>query len=208
MIVYKITNKINRKAYIGLTTQKLSNRWRAHCSRANGCVALKSALDKYGKENFIVEKIYEAISLEDLNKKEIEFINKFNTLTPNGYNLKTGGNRPYYSEESKKKMSIAHLGNPGYWVGKSHTEDSKKRISESKTGVNLGPQSEKHKRKISASQSNKKSIICNETGILYSSLGIASRTLNICEQNIRSVLKGRRKTAGGFTFSYSEVSGV
>jgi group I intron endonuclease len=206
MIVYKITNKINGKCYIGQTRQKLSDRWIHHCSVSSGCLAIKSAIDKYGKNNFTIEQIYKAYSISDLNKKEAKFINKFNTLAPNGYNLKTGGNSPRYSEESRKKMSDVHKGNPGYWVGKSHSEDTKQKISKAKSGKNnhnFGKSPSINTRlKMSLSQSNKKSIVCNETRVQYRSLGVASRELDLCEQNIRSVLKGRRKSTGGLTFSY------
>lgn len=110
MLVYLITNKINGKQYVGQTVQSLDNRWKTHCSNASGCLAIKSAINKYGKENFIIEEIFKATSVEELNKTEQEFINKFNTLAPHGYNLKTGGNRPTYSEESKKKMSESQMG--------------------------------------------------------------------------------------------------
>jgi len=207
MIIYAITNKINGKQYVGQTTQRIERRWKSHCTN-NGCLALNGAIQKYGKENFTVEEIYRAFSIEELNQKEIEFINKFNTLAPYGYNLKTGGNRPTYSKESREKMSKSHLGNPGYWLGNKHSEKTKKKISEAKMGIknnNFGkPKSEETKSKMSASQSNKRPIVCNETGVLYASLGIASRALKIYEQNIRAVLKGSRKSTGGFTFSYQK----
>jgi len=50
MIIYKITNKINKKIYIGQTIRHLSVRWGQHLRSKNGCTALKSALKKYGKE--------------------------------------------------------------------------------------------------------------------------------------------------------------
>lgn len=105
MIVYLITNKINGKQYVGQTTNSVENRWREHNWSKNGCRALKNAINKYGKENFKIEEIYRTISLEELDEREKEFIIKFNTLAPNGYNLKTGGNRSKYSDETKKIMS-------------------------------------------------------------------------------------------------------
>lgn len=110
MTIYLITNLINGKKYVGQTIQSVKRRWDFHVCNAGGCVALKSAIKKYGKENFKIESIYEASSLEELSKKESEYIVSYNTLAPNGYNLTTGGERPVFSEETRKRMSEAGLG--------------------------------------------------------------------------------------------------
>lgn len=68
MVVYKITNKINDKIYIGQTTRSLKDRWRNHLSQYSGCVAIKNAIDKYGADNFIIEVISECTTVNDLNK--------------------------------------------------------------------------------------------------------------------------------------------
>jgi group I intron endonuclease len=52
MIIYKITNKVNGKIYVGQTTRSLEERWYGHCSTANQHGILGKALIKYGKENF------------------------------------------------------------------------------------------------------------------------------------------------------------
>lgn len=105
--IYIIKNTITSKTYIGqtLSHRKNHNRYRPygyigrfkdHISEAlcntkkNQCVYLNSSIRKYGKENFIVELI-EKCPTNLLNDKEIYYINKFNTLYPNGYNLTIGG---------------------------------------------------------------------------------------------------------------------
>ena len=85
MIIYIITNLINNKQYVGKTTKSLKLRWRRHCSRKH--TAISKAIIKYGKENFKIEVLEYTTSLEELNNLEIEWINKKNTLSPNGYNL-------------------------------------------------------------------------------------------------------------------------
>jgi group I intron endonuclease len=91
MIIYKITNKLNGKMYIGQTVQKLSDRWSDHCRPCAGKhvnhSAIADAIRKYGKENFILEQIDTAGTLETLDLLEIHYIQKYNTLSPNGYNL-------------------------------------------------------------------------------------------------------------------------
>ena len=61
---------------------------------------ISKAIQKYGKENFIVEEIDTAESLEELNKKEAEWIDKLEALKK-GYNIRPGGNNSKLSEEIK-----------------------------------------------------------------------------------------------------------
>lgn len=105
MIVYLITNLINGKKYVGQTIQPLKSRWACHKSSGRGCPALKSAIKKYGEENFKVEEVDQAISREELDVKEKKWIAELNTFTPNGYNLTSGGEHPIFSEEARIKMS-------------------------------------------------------------------------------------------------------
>lgn len=88
MTVYLITNLINGKKYIGQTIQSVKRRWDYRVCNAGRCVALKSAIKKYGKENFKIESLHEASSLEELSIKESEYIKSFNTLAPNGYTFR------------------------------------------------------------------------------------------------------------------------
>lgn len=74
-----------------------------------GCVALYNAFAKHGPENFEYEILFEQIPLEELNGLEDDCIIKYNTLAPNGYNLRlnNGKERPTLSEESRKRFSEA-----------------------------------------------------------------------------------------------------
>jgi len=180
MIVYKITNKVNGKTYIGQTITSLNERWKNHCAKSSSCRALSNAIAKYGRENFTKEIVDFADSLEDLNKKEEFCINKFNSLAPNGYNLKTGGDQPRLCAESIKKVSESKkgmkawnegltkddprvakyvrygkdthaFGKVGYRKGKKHTEKAKRKMSEWHSGRKL---SEETKKKMSEARKN------------------------------------------------------
>lgn len=86
--IYKTTNSLNNKIYVG---QKKSNLF-LHENYLGSGVALKRAIDKYGKENFIVELIDTAESSDELNEKEIYWIDKLDSRNPQiGYNIATGG---------------------------------------------------------------------------------------------------------------------
>jgi group I intron endonuclease len=107
MIIYKVTNKINNKVYIGQTTRTLAIRKTEHYKPSNKhCLYLHRALFYWPKEVFEWTVIYTANSIEELNDKEQYFITLFDSTNPEkGYNLTTGGLNFKMSEESKKKMS-------------------------------------------------------------------------------------------------------
>lgn len=107
-IIYKVTNLLNNKEYIGLTTTSIQKRWKMHktASRKNRSNSiLHEAIAKYGPESFSIVEICSCLSKEELDIQEEYFINKFNTLVPNGYNLKTGGANGKHTEACKEKMS-------------------------------------------------------------------------------------------------------
>lgn len=126
MIIYKIKNKINSKEYIGQTSSTLEKRMYGHKVAPSGASAIHDAIKKYGEDSFLIEEIDRASCQEDLDNLEIHYIQKYNTLAPNGYNLKTGGKNggSRYSEESLKKMSDAKK-------GKKIPEEVKKKMSDS-----------------------------------------------------------------------------
>src|SRR5271156_1859401 len=111
MFVYLITNIINGKCYVGQTVNSLEFRWRQH-QRQEGCPYLHAAIKKYGVENFSIEVICEPPTIELMNEIEEEYIERYNTLSPNGYNLTKGGVAPKHHEDTRKKMSLSHIGRP------------------------------------------------------------------------------------------------
>jgi group I intron endonuclease len=113
-----IRNKINGKAYVGQTIQSLEDRLRHHLSPSSGCKAIKSAISKYGIENFEIQELAKVENISELNTMEIKYINELNTIAPNGYNLKSGGSRPTYSEDARKRMSEAQKRNPRKYTKK------------------------------------------------------------------------------------------
>lgn len=90
--IYKITNQLNDKAYIGLTTKTIEERWQDHLNSINRLKEnrpLYYALAKYGPQNFSIEKI-EEIDNNHLGEREIYWIDFFDTYN-NGYNATRGG---------------------------------------------------------------------------------------------------------------------
>ena len=91
--IYKITNTINGKSYIGQTIQNVKERFYQHCatkcSKAVSNMAIHRAIKKYGKSNFTVEVI-EEIDSANLNDRERYWIKYYNSYN-NGYNSTKGG---------------------------------------------------------------------------------------------------------------------
>lgn len=96
MLIYKVTNKINGKIYIGQSKQSLKKRIIDHyhdCDKSNDTTYFHNALRKYNKEDFIWEIIEDDIQTqEELDAKEIYYISLYKATDRNiGYNLKSGG---------------------------------------------------------------------------------------------------------------------
>jgi group I intron endonuclease len=108
--IYKITNLVNGKGYIGFTSKKNPyNRWSDHIHKSRNYkqkrYPLHLAIEKYTKDNFIFEIICQSKELDYcLNALEPYFIIKYNTLSPNGYNIKTGGIAPIGYKHTKSTI--------------------------------------------------------------------------------------------------------
>ena len=109
MHIYKITNRINGKVYIGQTVQKNPKmRWYDHCAAArnNEQQHLYQSMRKYGVDAFSWEVIDKADSLEKLNQLETKWIEHYRLLVE-CYNHRDGGDNSLHSEISKQRMSKA-----------------------------------------------------------------------------------------------------
>lgn len=148
--IYKITNKVNSKAYIG-QSQDIERRWTKHRRELNNNSHvnkhLQSAYNKYGADSFVWE-IEEECEESLLDDREIFYIEKYDSFN-NGYNQTIGGSgtRGYkLSEETKQKLSEARKGEKHPMYGKHHSEETRKKISE----ANKNPSEEIRKRKSEA----------------------------------------------------------
>ena len=132
--IYKIINLTNKKVYIG-QSKSIFERWQEHKRDLNnnthGNPHLQNAWNKYGKEYFEFG-IVEECSMNQLNEKEIYWIDYYNSMNSKfGYNKTSGGGaNTIISDETKKKLSIAHSGENNYFYGKTHTEETKSILSE------------------------------------------------------------------------------
>lgn len=91
-IIYKATNTINNKVYIGATTKSIDERKLDHLQKSKKKVGsyFQEAILTFGMDSFIWEQIDTASSIDELAKKEIQYIEEFDTIS-NGYNSDKGG---------------------------------------------------------------------------------------------------------------------
>lgn len=194
--IYMLTSPTG-KSYIGQSVclkRRLSHYKCYDCSEQP---YIYNALMKYGFDNFKITILYEKdrdkLKDNELNEKEMYYIKKYNTLSPNGYNLTIGGDglsRP--TKETREKIS-------GGNKGKHQTEKTKKQIS-----LKLKERFAKGEIEVA----NKRKIVCllnDEFYKSYNSISEAAKELNIAASSIRNILKNRSiKTRQGYKFCYLE----
>jgi group I intron endonuclease len=160
--IYKITNSVNDKFYIGQTVKKIKTRFNQHL-RQKSCKKLVRAIGKYGCDKFTIELLATCDGKDAANCIEGFYIQVYDTVR-NGYNIvEFPSSNPMigrkHSVETKKKMCHEHNMTQEsrqklskQRVGAKPSEDTKRRSSESHKGKIL---SEEQKRKISNSAKGK-----------------------------------------------------
>lgn len=193
--IYKITNKVNGKVYIGQTTQGIRKRWSQHCC-AEGCPKLHRAILKYGKRNFSVQRIDVASNKEEANQKEMYWIEQYDSANhEHGYNLSLGGAFGTFNAETREKMSESHKGEKNSFYGKHHSEDARVKMSKAKKGVYTD-----------GNHPRARKVICVETGEVFDTIKEAAQKHGLSPQKISLVCIGTygRNTTGGLHWKYAE----
>jgi group I intron endonuclease len=183
--IYKITNILNGKIYIGQST---SNRWRYF----GGGKVIKQALSKYGKHNFTKELLVEGeMDQQELDEIEIFMIWLYDSTNHNtGYNILKGGfggRNIIITEETRMKMSRSHKGKSK----KPFTTEHRKNLSLAKIGK--------------TSKRRKPIIIYDKLGNFVMeapSILEAARLTGNCDSNVTACCKGKKKSLKGFVFRY------
>jgi group I intron endonuclease len=162
--IYKITNKIDGKIYIGKhQTNNLDD-----CYMGSGKI-LRRAQKKHGLENFVKEILHVFDTEDEMNAKEKELVTEEFCLHEDTYNLCVGGHGGFshinraglnvygkngqsgyglenlkdwtgipLADETKKKISDALIGKQTWWIGKTHSEETKHKIGLANSESQLG----------------------------------------------------------------------
>jgi len=218
--IYKITNTVNKKSYIGYS-ERPESRWTGH-KRGRGSLLVFQAIKKYGLDNFIFEVI-----AQDIVENEDKYIQENNTLVPNGYNLCYGGGLPpnhkgksytqiygneqaeiqrlkrqnkqlerggygpvKHKEETKRKISKAVSGENNPMFGKVHSNESKKKISKANKGRLEGANNPRAKKWKLISPAGKEYIANGNLKNLCKELGLSYATVHSSHIYNRSMRSG------------------
>lgn len=195
----------NGKTYVGQTIQELRKRHRGH-------LLDHQPVDNALRTHQYELKILEIVKINELDDKEREYIRKYNSIKPDGYNLDSGGkaNREP-TEETRMKQSKARMGKPPWnkgksfpqasermkgntiWKGRSHSQESKDKISKGNTGKkhpDISKQMKGNKRSLGFKHSDEElqrrietrkkngytiKIQCIETGEIFDAISDASK---------------------------------
>lgn len=164
MFIYKITNSINGKIYIGQTIEGIYDRWRKHVdwsTNHKSNTIFHKAIRKYGKESFLIEAICECDSKEQLNLAEIAFIHALSSLCPNGYNLTEGGEGYLPSAAARHNMSVSHQ---GYVMPEIQKEKIRKSLLGKKKSREHSRSISKAKKNVKFSESHKEALRLSHIG--------------------------------------------
>jgi group I intron endonuclease len=185
MIIYKITNLINKKVYIGQTTGSIKTRWAVHLrdSKIQKNNKFYNAIKKYGQENFKIDIIENDIDTHEvLNQRERYWIKYYDSYK-NGYNSTFGGEEsPMKNKEVCKKVSEALKGKP-------KTINPLKKSQKGKKGT---PHTEAHKKYISEKLKNRS--ISEETRIKLRNANLGKKQSNETILKRSIAMKGKKFT--------------
>lgn len=217
--IYKITNTVNNKSYIGYTKDP-EKRWKGHQFGA-GSLLVYQAIKKYGINCFK----FEVIANETVDKDD-EYIVKYNTIAPSGYNITKGGSLPpnhkgkthkeiygrrwkeqvekrtklqlerggygpvTHTKATKKKISAAVSGKNNPMYGKKQSEKTKKLIGQANQGRLLGVKNPNSKKWILVSPKGKKYETVGNLKGKCKELGLSFATIHASHRYNRPMRSG------------------
>ena len=222
--IYLITNKTNNKKYIGQTIN-FKTRIREHIwgGKTKKPQLIDQKIKQYGKDNFTYELIEEIIGQKNADEKERYYIEKYNTMKPNGYNILEGG-RSQFGAWNKKPILVYDLN--GNFIKEYECADDLEKESNGKYQSNnrYARKSKTHRYKdILIKYKDDETIIKPFENIRkdkrkkvyqydlkgklinkYDSISIASQETNTNRTSIINCLKGIYKKANNYLWSYED----
>lgn len=235
-VSYLVTNLINGKRYVGITNKTIQKRWTRHCKDAMNGVTnlLQRAISKYGSEAFIIVELHTYADAGEAKKDEVRLIADLKTFSfdadSHGYNMTRGGGGAMgyrFSDEQKAKMS-ARAKETNAMRGKTHSEETKRQMSESHKRTVHSPETLEKMReraiqmgklnigKKHTEQSRKKMSeghkipvqqrsVEGELIAEFPSALDAEASTGVKKQHIWRCCNGIRKSAKGFTWCYASL---
>lgn len=219
--IYKVTDTTNGKVYVGQTINLKTRRWQHERSYEKEDCIFHRALQKHGVDNFVWEIIDTVKEKEKANILEKQYIEKYNSLKPNGYNMTKGGDggsiwnaRPIvcltldgkfikkYDSAAQAEMEDGYSNSSVLVSCKNPNRTHKGRVFMFEDEYNKNG-ARKYQKPDSTSR--KRVIQCNEHGeyiATFESVQEAAQKTGTQRTTISGVLTKNYKSAGGFIFVY------
>lgn len=189
-VVYMHQNKINGKKYVGITNNT-SKRWYGKGKKYEACPRFYSAIKKYGWDGFCHAVIVSGLTLEEANVLEQFYIQTYRTCEKDyGYNITSGGRfaptmlGKHHSKETREKMRKSAL-------GRTVSDEQRKRHSEKMTGLMVGSRNVKSK-----------PVRCINTGEIFESQREAAQAKGVLQSKISLCCQGKSNHTHGLRWEY------
>lgn len=212
IIIYLATNILNKKRYIGQTSQKLERRKQAHINDKRTSTLLSKAIRKYGADNFEWKVLAECQTGRAADDLERRMIVAFGThCKSHGYNRAIGGKsrrgfkhtaetlekfkrRQAWNKGTKGLTKSWNKGVSGWTVPEPRRHEARERVSHQMKGNDYAK----------GNTNNRKAVRCIETGEVFLSLYHASYWVRgkFNRSQISAVCNGKRKTAYGYRWEF------
>lgn len=202
--VYKHTAP-NGKVYIGITSVEPLKRWQGGAGYRHNRY-FDAAIKKYGWNNIQHEILENDLSANQAEIKEQHYISKYRSNNRSyGYNLTSGGEiGKRHSEETKRLISESKKGKPSSRKGEHHTPEAKAKMAESHKGKKMPPESHRAC-ELAVSRPITQYARSGEVIAHFKSATEAAKAVNGNNSNIVACAKGKRKSAFGYIWKYTEV---
>lgn len=215
-IVYKHTNIVNGKVYIGITRNNIELRAGKNGHRYKKNVLFSRAIEKYGWDKFRHDVVCENLTLAEASAMEQKLIEEYHSNDSKyGYNLSSGGEGGNtgctISDEWRKRRSEWYSGknNPCYGkfgashpaYGCKHSEESKEAVRRALLGRKYSEETLQKMRAADKSYAYRR-VICIETGVVFDSVKDAALSVNKAPTNITACCKGKQQTVSGLHWAY------
>lgn len=198
-IVYKITNLVNGRSYIGKSENSFHHRYLCQgWGKMTHNEELKADFNKHGPGSFRVDILVSGLQGRELAKQEETYIQSYNTLHPKGYNLMVGVGEHFISDKTREKLSKSVRAS---MVLFKHPWKGKKAPDETRLRMSLGHQGRKHPKARAVVQIDKTTKQVIKT---FASIAEAELKTGVDQDAIGRVCSGHRyrKTTGGYIWRY------
>lgn len=146
MIIYKATNIVTGKVYVGSSTKQLNERRNGHLSKSkNGSnLYFHKSIRKYGNDSFEWKVLCECKTRKEMFDMEYHYIKQYDCMVPNGYNLTEGYDNTTFgyrfTKEQRKAQSERMMGEQNPNFGVTRTDEERSIMSKNRTGKCMGEQ--------------------------------------------------------------------